>query len=453
MPIAKTTFFVIKNRFANIKYKKLEFRDSYLILPVPLAAYEKKTIDIKKFEKGEREKHQYEIEEYLESDCKYLYALVTRFIGSYGNGLTLRNRSFDQMHKRGYKIPSTSRIFDDKGRKYFFGGRTECFAKGIIEKELKIYDIKSAYPWAMLSEHAWGDTFKVSSKLPKEKIEQCFITIECDSKGAFPFRGKTNEVTFPHQRAIYHVTGWEYMAAGRLGLISNARIHEVLIPDTTTDFKKFVDDFYELKLDAEKRGDKETRLFAKLLMNSGYGGFAMDSANFKEYTWTEIGKHPGKEWQLKFENEKYSIWEKPNPTYEYFNVLTSASITGKVRSYLLESFSKCKGVKYCDTDSIICEHAELQMGDALGNWDLEARGNFLALAGKKLYAFKKQEGEWKLASKGVKLTPEQIISVAKGNKEVDLRDAPVFSIKKGIYFLEREIQNTVKLSCENNFEE
>jgi hypothetical protein len=99
---------------------------------------------------------------------------------------------------------------------------------------------------------------------------------------------------------------------------------------------------------------------------------------------------------------------------------------------------------YCDTDSIafISDNPEkiFNVGKELGQWSKDGHFNYGAIAGKKLYAFKDFNGEYKTASKGVKLTPKQIINVAKGGTETWNSIAPTFSLKKEPFYQSRKIK-------------
>lgn len=440
--------FVIKNRLVMLKQNEYELRDSYALIPTPLSGYEKTKIDYSTFTRDRRNFHKEEIISYLKDDTANLYRMVFEFSELYGLGLTIRNRAFDQLKKFGYKIPETDFNYDNKLRAYYYGGRCESFSNGVIKDNLICADINSAYPYAMLHKHAWSTSYSKSDKLPKTNIGQCFIKTLVDGRGCFPLRTKLG-LLFPSEKTTYHITGWEYEMAIKCGshVKEDFEILEVIIPYDVISFKKFIYHFYDLKLECEKKGDIAGRLFAKLFMNSCYGGFALDPSRYKKYCMTDLGELPeenNEKWEHSFDNDfaGISVFESPDPGDKYFNVLTAASITGFVRAQLLSAILS-HNVHYCDTDSIIYSgDTHIKFGDQLGEWKLEGKGNELYLAGKKLYAFKLDNGKFKKASKGVDLTAEQIMSVSRGNKVIYNRDAPVYSFKSGLAFLSRKVSNT-----------
>jgi len=75
---------LIRGRIARCRIGGRELRDSWLLIPEPLAATgEKSSIDYAKMEAGEREKHREEITSYLRQDCAALYALIEAFLAEH----------------------------------------------------------------------------------------------------------------------------------------------------------------------------------------------------------------------------------------------------------------------------------------------------------------------------------------------------------------------------------
>jgi len=113
-----------------------------------------------------------------------------------------------------------------------------------------------------------------------------------------------------------------------------------------------------------------------------------------------------------------------------------------VRAYLWRNICATGGTTfYCDTDSIAASDiSAIDISDGLGNWELEAECDFAAIAGKKLYAFRKNNGSWKTASKGVRLEPSEIVAIASGETVVYQPEAPTFSVKGGIKFTPRRVK-------------
>lgn len=141
----------------------------------------------------------------------------------------------------------------------------------------------------------------------------------------------------------------------------------------------------------------------------------------------------------------------------FYNLATAASITGFVRAYLWRAISAIRRqgglVIYCDTDCVVFSGIEprdtgLQIGSNLGEWSSEGVMRSGGVAGRKLYAFlnseldKNANEKWKTASKGARLSPDEIMQVARGETVVYQQAAPVYSLRKEPQTMERRIKRT-----------
>jgi hypothetical protein len=307
--------------------------------------------------------------------------------------------------------------------------------------------------------------------------------IKCDSKGALPLRSPSGGVEFPTGKGIeFFATGWELFAGIDLGLIKNVEYRAVYSPTKCQDFTRYVNHFYEMKRTAK---DESERNHAKLLLNALYGRFGLNPRSFKEVRVMPYDAVLPSPWKHSFDDEEtgLSFWQKhthlmlrndfqvldyekiindhiktlqkrkvkkfPEKEWEeieekpahFINVCTAASITGCVRAFLLRSKQSCKGVVYCDTDSIIARDvSSLKFGDGLGQWKLEKSNQHFWCGGKKLYASLGEDGKWKTACKGVRLTPEQIVAVAEGKPQTYEFEAPSFSVFSPKHFVKRQVR-------------
>jgi len=458
---------MIKNRVARFDIGQATFVDSFLLLPCALKATgEKEDIEYWKMEgnvenltKEEkavflkdingngittpRDRYFGEIRSYLKQDCIGAWNTIKRFIELYGFGLTIAGRAFDTIKKTGYCLPkyrksSYSALGDYEQadqffRDWYFGGRNQCFAVGHIKGDLHYLDINSAYPYAMTFDH-WAGSLnsfiklkpREFYKLKKREKQVCLYSVECLSYGAFPVRTKKG-TSYPEEYKDFKVTGWELVKALELGLIENLTINTIFAPRFVANFKRFINDVYERRLKAKAEGNEIDTMIHKLVMNSGYGRFAINPRDWKDHLITPFGQTPpepeqGQEpWELSLRNEELltDFYERPSPEKKriFHNVATAASITGFVRAMLMDAVTRSPKPLYCDTDSVISEGVpSLDIGMELGKWKVEATGTDLWIGGKKLYAFKQYNGKYKIASKGVKLEVNEIKKVANGQK-------------------------------------
>lgn len=501
---------LIKSRIAKLKFYDIEFRDSFLILPVALKQtgdkqdieYWKFWDDVKELSREKRENadseydtymadlsyelyhlqecgilseemtftdfyrenlsprkfYKKQILDYLKQDCVGLYENVRSFIDRFGLGLTLANRSFSEMKKDGIEIHHSHRYQDEVYRPFFFGGRCQAFETGYIEGNLTYVDLNSAYPYAMLHDHFWSnssDVYHTLEGLHLKAVQTSLIELECISLGAFPVRTRDG-IFYPEVGKAFNITGWEYLAAKDKGLIQDENIISVRVPHSVGNFKPFIKRFYREKLEAEKSGDTQKRLFAKLMMNSGFGRFAMNPDSWKHYAMTEIYSGPPivaeeennqNEWEiinrLEFAGLDIYCRDITQGEERFYNVATAASITGFVRAMMMRAIENVERILYVDTDSMILDGGyEVPISSQLGDWSLEARGCRAWIAGKKLYCFEREDGSFINVSKGVKLDENQIQKISLGEKVKWRSEAPSFSLKSKTRFVERTVKKT-----------
>jgi hypothetical protein len=446
----------IDSRLVQAKLYHHEIRDSYKILPVPLAEWNKETIDYRLMEKDTREKHHEVISKYLKSDCLNLYDAVSRFIMTFGNVLTVGAAAMRELRKD-YRIESIGAAADGIYRPYFHGGRTEVFEVGEIHGEFKLYDVNSMYPDVMARfEHPIGSADYVGSQIPKDA--PFFLAHICaKSKGAFPLRTKDG-LAFPHGHREFFVTSHELRMAERLKLCEVTEVLEVHAWEETRTFEKFVNRFAAAKVACEESGDYGGRLLNKLISNNAYGKFATNPERFKQYRLFDSASQccaQGYEVEGEIGPKIIGVVPAKIKNKHYYNVATAASITGAARAVLLHALSRARRPVYCDTDSVWCTALPLELNQTkLGAWKLEQTADTLFIAGKKLYAARRDGNFYetkkgarypmKCASKGVSMKPEEIARVARGEIIKIPIEAPSLRIGQKAKFIARSITRTAK---------
>jgi hypothetical protein len=420
-----------------------EWRDSYAIYPEALATFKKDEIDITKFEKETRQKHKKEILSYLKGDCVYLHEIVTKFWQEFGDNLTIGSTAMKEIKKR-HKFDILDSEDDARIRtRYYFGGRVQCFEKGILtpkEGKFFCYDINQSYPTSMRNY-----LHPISSpKMGREIIPGTtfFVSVHGVSSGCFAVRDDDGGLSFPIGEGIFHTTIHEYVAALETGQFTPYDVLETVDFEKVGTFDEFVDHFHAARNQAKRDGNELFSTFYKRVCNSGYGKFAQCPDNYKDYLIKPIGVSPlGYEEEMVIGN--VVLWSKPSQDVSRYNVATGASITGCSRSFLIRALANAKRPLYCDTDSIICEGlgSNIDYDEyRLGAWKTEKMGDKFALAGRKLYALFDGDKCVKMACKGVRLTAEQIELVASGGKVTWKKDAPTFSLVRGTKFIHRDIE-------------
>lgn len=473
---------IINGRIARAKIGKATLTDSLLILPAPLSTYKKDVFNYKKMEKKVRLQHKQEILKYLKADCIYLHEWVSEFIGLFGKKLTIAGTAYNELKNTGYDPKNTYEGYDEKFRPFYYGGRVSTFKRGQINGDHEYIDINSAYPYAMMFKHAYGDKV-IEVKTPPLNFDGYFAVIDAISYGCLPARDIESKKLLYHddeQIREYHCTGWEIKAGLDTGTLKVIKYKKIYVHEQIKSMKEFVTKFYNGRLEYKKNGNVTFAYFFKIVMNSCYGKFGQDGRQFKNYCLTghsevpenyfeleeaiieqekvhkkfgdkddliELERLQDKQWIIHSEIHDSLIWEQPAPVNRYNNVATAASITGYVRAYLWRAICDSVEPVYCDTDSIMCKKFNGEMGNKLGQWKLEANLDRIYIGGRKFYSVHIKDDksddrskQYKTACKGGRLTPLQIMTVIKTGKSFTWeKKAPAYSLKYGARFLRRKI--------------
>lgn len=477
---------VIAGRMSKFKIGECEFRDSMNIFQqTALKQFGGKIeIDYNKMEPENREEpnNKAEISLYLRQDCVLLWEVLQRYFNKYGRTLTQAGcamRTWSRMAK--VEPPKQTPEQFKRYKPYYCGGRVECFQIGVKEVPFTTVDANSAYPEAMKHKHPFSPQSIVNDTLPNDnELERALIHLKCRSYGAFPYREANGSLSFPCDDKVrnYFVTGWEFIAALECSACIDTQIIEVHTFPLSIDFGDYVDRFYAERLEAKANKDKPGDTFAKLFMNSLYGKLGSNPGGLKGGDEEDNPSDGYQEYRIATDEsiaeqrlegfKRYKSWGErslmirplPEIHHRYYNVATAASITGYVRARLFRASRQCKGLIYCDTDSISAEDVSaLHIGTALGEWKVELQGRCYGVAGKKNYAMESADdsikdyygydsrdsktGHWKIASKGSKLTPRELMAVAAGETVPYVPESPTYSITREIpRFIKRRITRT-----------
>ncbi|MGD9590853.1 MAG: DNA polymerase [Pyrinomonadaceae bacterium] len=452
----ETAVKVINGRLVSFKIGRAEFRDSYSILPVALSKYKKDEFDYNLMNRDNRHipENMAKIREYLHSDCLNLFDFVTRFIANYGLHLTQASAAMAIWSDMTGRAPphDIDGVIYREFSSYYYGGRCECRRVGEHFGAFEGADINSAYPDAMLRRHPIGLEYHAVEPgawwgLDDNTRGAAFLVVVGPARGVFPSRVKGQTLEFPDDggERQFFVTGWEVLAAVETGLFDGYRIDSVICFDELTDFSLYVNYFYNLRKIAREKGDKAEDIFCKLFLNSLYGKFSSNPERYEKFRVVDSGFELEGESEYSFCSEfgdNYLVSRFLGPDEQrYYNVATSASITGYVRAKLFRAIHASTGFLYCDTDSIFAESlGGLEYGTGLGTWEHLGRYDYAAFGGRKLYCLRGVDGDYKVRSKGARLTAADLIAIARGDVVTYYADAPTFSAKSAPRFITRKIK-------------
>ena len=125
---------IINGRLAKFKVGVHEFRDSLNIFPnTRLKDFGiKSDIDYAKMESAVRQANMPEISAYLRQDCVGLWDVIARYRKDHGKNLTQAGASMKAWTRMsGREPPRQTRAEYLDLRKYYFGGRVQCFESGV----------------------------------------------------------------------------------------------------------------------------------------------------------------------------------------------------------------------------------------------------------------------------------------------------------------------------------
>jgi hypothetical protein len=442
---------IVNGRILEARIGKHTIRDSYAAMPIPLAAYKKMDFDYKKLSHDVRQKNKTDIIKYLYYDVFYLYEMVIGFRNEFGDVLTIGTAAMKALREH-HQFEEFDKEQDAFFRRFYYGGRNQCFDSGIVKGDWKIYDVNSMYPSVMQSMLHPVSAAYGTNRILDDHTD--FIEVTGKNYGALPYKDpKFGFLDFTVPHGTFLVSGHELRAALETGTFEIERVERAYSFAQRLCFADFVDAYYSKRLVAKDAGLDLYVLFYKLILNSGYGKFCLNSDNFKDWLLVETGELVDEDiYTLEVQHHDYSLYSKPASQTRFFNVATGASITGAARSMLLRGLAASTRPVYCDTDSIICEHLTLESDTKkLGAWKLESDGDEICIAGKKLYALYKggsivtdDKGKPKQASKGARLSADDIRRAAMGGSVDFLNPVPAFKLDGNHQFVRRTIRATAR---------
>lgn len=443
---------LVKLNFGKPGYPQ-EFRDSFSIIPQALKGYKKTVIDYAILERPVRLANKKEIRDYQKDDCVYLHDLVSGFHKLAGDRITIASAALPLLNSMHGFERLTGDAMDARFREYFYGGRCQCFETGRLKPRFGdrffLYDRNSMYPAVMRDAmHPISATMDLQTDIDERTDFACIIA---KNDGCLPTRAADGGLDFTMKYGTFFATIHEIKAGLDTGTLRIDKVKHAWAFHKKANFSAFVERFYALRLDAKADKDLVLDILFKLILNSAYGKFALNPRKFKQWLFTtaeipkpQRSKDEPEGWQMHSTEGDVMVWCRPNPRrFGFYNVATAASITGAARANLHRNLALAKRPIYCDTDSIICEGFKGELNETeLGGWKLEAMGDLVGIAGKKMYCLLNESELIKKASKGVMLSAQQILDACDG-KEIKYKNpVPNFVLGGVPEWINRTIKRT-----------
>ncbi len=444
---------LIQSRLVSAKLYHHELRDSFSIMPFSLSKFEKIEIDYAKFERDKREKNKDEILAYLHGDCTSLYELVTNFCDRFGRKLTIGKAAMTELRKL-HEFSTMKEREDAFFRQWYFGGRVQCFAGGILKGPWKLYDINAQYPYVMRTfNHPINQSWTQTTRLPDSYDKPFFAIIEARNRGALPVKTEAG-LSFNQPHGTFYVTSHELRVALEYGLVDVLKVREVYVAQQTERFAEFVDKFYAEREVAKRNKDRITDLFGKFMLNSPYGKFGQNPRDYDDcvisFDEFDAFKYVAAGYRLIEQWDGYTIWGKKAEVTDnsFYDVSVAASITSAARSLLLEGIQHATDPIYCDTDSLLCRAMPPDRIDPfqLGKFKHESTTDHAVICGKKLYGLfdgtERNPKFLKVRSKGGTLTGNDLLRIANGETVEFDNPVPSYSWRGQTRFIKRSFRTT-----------
>lgn len=415
------------------------------------------------------EEERIELETYNKRDCeityKFMKFLEAGFI-KYGGKTQLTSAStamdiFRRQHLKKWVFKEDLMLGRDAQNtihkdlfKAYYGGRTETFQRGTV-KNLKIYDINSMYPHAMLNEFPHPSSVKLIREGDISVIEYKGVscvdieTIE-EYYPLLPYRklgntGQPEKLLFPNgyfkKQTYTHIELQKFVEQG-------ARIKKIywsiIYTKSIKPFESYVIDLYKDKLKYSE-SKSPMKHITKLLMNSLYGRFGMKAIeetiikDLKNLTreerqeYKDVDIHPS---GFLTSYKKKSVY-KPSIVPIWVSYITSYSRVGNEEGNngLFYYLSKYKA-KYCDTDSIATKK-EVPESNKLGGMKLEYNVKNAILVKPKMYMYELNQKDEKTGDNKIKISLKGVPKRTKTVFEKILRGETIYydkftKLKEGI---------------------
>lgn len=433
----------------------LEFRDSYSLFKEPLK-------NVGKFagiEKLDNDKEFADIRkedlEYCYRDCeivvmalKKFMELFTRLANTTDIPITIASAAFRVFKEQNidfYPVvdPETgltemkkicpwfneNEVQNQIFRKFYRGGRVEAFLFEIMKNGC-YYDINSLYPYIMVKYRFPKPRYESREGFEEGPLVFAYLCNIDESNESIPLIPEIDDGFMVYKagkkEALLFIEEYEYLKSRNIPI----NVKQTWICSEWGNPFEYLMEFYNLK-----KEDGPFRYCYKILMNSTYGRFGIDSnkENLQIMPMAESNYEDGcyiPDMDIDFEEKTipYLIGHKDENIHFDKNLIIACRVTALARLYITQSMHElqAKGVKiwYCDTDSIVAESSAAQFLDMESPDDREigkfkSEHDFLefqALSSKEYFAILQNEN----LTKGKGINAQGIADLIKYHSEEGL---------------------------------
>lgn len=291
----------------------------------------------------------------------------------------------------------------------YFGGRIEMVQFGTYHGDVYKYDIRSAYPAAMVELPDLSNGRWVLVERPTQNVMEQFGVVYCEWEWdinarltPLPYRSKNGNIYFPGKgRGWYHTVEVRAVMAA-IGKGDGLHILRAYVFEPNDATKKpfgWVHNLYTLRRDLKRAGDSGgVEKAIKLGINSLYGRLAQQRG-YRPARQTLKNPYGNGDEEL-IDNDTASI-------PPYYNAAAAGYITAACRAKLWRAaMQRPEAILTLATDGIYSTQAlELELGDGLGEWEYTCYENATWLGVQPgFYFIRDQSGRWYAMTRGLPRT-------------------------------------------------
>ena len=383
----------------------------------------------------------------------------------------------------------------------FRGGLSTVINPTSNNHDITSIDINSSYPHSMTKPLPVGKGIFMSKSWISDHIDilkdiMGYVDVELSVKPntrisplVSTFMGGLTDVQGSNVRVVLFTPELDFILnnGGKIN-----KVYTFLKYDSGKPLGEFANDLYSKRLKYKSEGNEVMQMLMKLIMNSGYGRFALgethESVNLMSIedideidstrcgvvdqriqmgsncymtTWTSIDKYKG-------DNQFVKRISK-SKDWSFRGLQIASAVTSYSRINLLSTMINIESaggtVHYCDTDSIYYSNLKdttvIKIGNKLGEWKFENLEVNCIFIRPKQYIIKFLNGDINVKLAGlpnsIKPTWDNFVDVLKGetvNFEYDkvfIRDVKSLEIRKGIHrFSFKDVANSKRVKTYND---
>ena len=400
-----------------------------------------------------------EFERYAEQDVFCLYKAITKAREFYQDKFNidiLSCLSTASLSYKIFKLENDHSVLNSKEdnfiRQGYYGGYTNYFKFNL--KKGYHYDVNSLYPFSMLNDmpHEITGWF---SRNDAPDLNEFFGFALAKIKNPTKYELlplRKDRLYYPANGSIW--TGIyfseELKAAVNYGY--EVKLIEGYHFSKYRPFDKYIEMFYNLKLEAERAGDKTLRSIAKLHLNSLYGFFGKSLQQNK----VKIGKDPilHSLRTIEVKSNLYLNISQEDIQSKSVNVALAAAVTSYARIHMYKFIVKFwDHLYYVDTDSLFLSIplSKEYIGSDLGLMKDELNGSCIEYGyflGIKQYWLKLANGDVKSIFTGIKknsVTEDEINILIKGGEVEKIMKDKFFHDNFNFDISTKDITRTISL--------